>query len=345
MKGPLRFSIIIAVYRRKDEITALLESLSLQTDPDFEVVVVDDGSPEPLEPTVALYDTKLNIRYFYKKNSGPGKSRNYGMARASGNYFIFLDSDTTAPADYIATVRSALIKDYRDSYGGPDGAEDSFTALQKAISFSMTSLLTTGGIRGGKRHLGRFQPRSFNMGLSKQAFQQSGGFGNLRIGEDPDLSLTLFELGFESKLIVEARVYHKRRATLAKFARQVHEFGIARPILNARHPGSGKLTFWLPTLFFIGVPVSVLLFVVACSVPAHWQAILRIPFSLVLFYLLLIFVTASLQHKQIKVGLLSLVTCCTQFFCYGYGFLKSWLKINILRLRPEKAFPGHFYSK
>ena len=245
----LNFSIIIAVYNREDELNELLQSLTKQSDSDFEVIVVDDGSKNSLEPIVNSFQSKLDIHYFYKKNSGPAQSRNYGMGKANGNYFIFLDSDTIAPKNYIKTIRRELMENFVDAFGGPDAADEHFTDLQKAISFSMTSILTTGGIRGGKKHIGKFQPRSFNMGISRKAFENTGGFGDLRIGEDPDLSMTLWEKGFETRLIPEAEVFHKRRTSLNKFAKQVYEFGVARPILNQRHPKYAKLTFWFPTLF------------------------------------------------------------------------------------------------
>lgn len=340
----LKFSIIIAVYRRKEELSELLASLRTQSDKEFEVVIVDDGSPESLEELVNSYQSKLNIQYFYKENSGPAQSRNYGMQRAKGNYFIFLDSDTITPKNYIENVRKELESNYVDAFGGPDAADESFTPLQKAISFSMTSFLTTGGIRGGKRHVGKFQPRSFNMGISKEAFEKTGGFGNLRVGEDPDLSMTLWENGFETRLFPDAQVFHKRRTSLKKFAKQVYQFGVARPILNQRHPGSGKLTYWFPSLFIIGLFLSFLGYLILISTPTHvWlQYVLGIPFLVYLVYFFLIWIISTLQFKILNVGFLSIITTLIQFSCYGYGFLKSWILLNIFRMKPEKAFPSHF---
>lgn len=338
----LNFSIIIAVYQREEELTELLQSLDQQTDSSFEVIVVDDGSPNLLEPIVEEFKSKLTIQYFYKENSGPAKSRNYGMKWASGNYFIFLDSDTIAPATYIETVRKELTENYVDAFGGPDAADENFTDLQKAITFSMTSFLTTGGIRGGKKHVGKFQPRSFNMGISKEAFEKTGGFGNLRIGEDPDLSMTLWKNGLETRLFPEAKVFHKRRTSLKKFAKQVYQFGVARPILNQRHPKFTKLTFWFPGLFIIGLILSFS----AYPIPIHgWvRYILRIPFPLYLIYFVLILIISTIQFKSIKVGFLSVITTLIQFSCYGFGFLKSWILLNIFRKKAEKVFPGHFLS-
>lgn len=338
----LNISIIIAVYQRHDELKELLDSLVQQTDTDFEVVIVDDGSPTPLESLVKEYDNQLRISYFYKENSGPAKSRNYGMERAQGNYFIFLDSDTIAPSTYMQTVRKQLTAKFVDAFGGPDAADESFTDLQKAISFSMTSILTTGGIRGGKKHLGKFQPRSFNMGISKEAFEETGGFGNLRIGEDPDLSMTLWEKGFQTRLFPSAKVYHKRRTSIQKFAKQVKQFGIARPILNQRHPKYVKPTFWFPSLFILGLMGSILLYVGSFFVDSSFRMLLGMPFLLYIFYFQAIILMAAIQFDSLKVGFLAAYTTLVQFFNYGFGFLNSWIRINLFRQRPEKVFPSHF---
>src|SRR5690606_39954252 len=119
----------------------------------------------------------------HKKNSGPAASRKCGMKQAFGSYVIFVDSDTLVPPDYMQIVRQKLTENYTDAFGGPDAADESFTDLQNAISFLMTSFITTGGIRGGEKQIGKFQPRSFNMGISRKAYEKTSGFSNLRIGE------------------------------------------------------------------------------------------------------------------------------------------------------------------
>lgn len=336
----LNFSIIIAVFQREDELNELLHSLLKQTDKDFEVLIIDDGSPTPLENLVKTFQPKLNIHYFFKENSGPALSRNYGMERASGNYFIFLDSDTLAPKDYIKIVRTTLSQNFTDAYGGPDGADESFTDLQKAISFSMTSFLTTGGIRGGGQQLGRFQPRSFNMGISKKAFETTGGFGELRIGEDPDLTMTMWKNGFETQLIEKAKVIHKRRTSFATFNKQVYEFGVARPILNQRHPSFTKITFWFPTLFTIGFLISLIFLLL--FITRMFPIITLIPSFIYLIYFFLIFIFSSLENNSLRVGILSLRTTISQFLSYGFGFLKSWIFLFILKKNPKTCFPNHF---
>lgn len=338
----LKFSIIIAVYRREDELTELLQSLTQQSDLDFELIIVDDGSPDSLEPIANQFQSKLNIQYFYKENSGPAQSRNFGMRNANGNYFIFLDSDTIVPENYIKIVRKELTQNYMDAFGGPDAADESFTDLQKAISYSMTSFLTTGGIRGGKKHIGKFQPRSFNMGISKEAFEKTGGFSNLRIGEDPDLSMTLWEKGFETRLIPEAKVFHKRRTSLKKFAKQVYQFGVARPILNQRHPGSEKLTYWFPSLFSLGYIFAILSMISHIFFTPFQSDWFFFPFVLYVIYFILIWFHSLNKTNSFLVAQIAPYIVIIQFAAYGYGFLKSWILLNIFRKKPEKAFPGHF---
>lgn len=339
------FSIIIAVYERSIELAELLQSLSKQTYKNFEVLVVDDGSKNRLESVANDYSTLLTIRYFYKENSGPGLSRNYGMQQAKGEYFIFLDSDTIVPNDYLSTINQALNNQYVDAFGGPDDADKSFNILQKAITFSMTSFLTTGGIRGGKKQINRFQPRSFNMGISRKVYELTNGFSDLRVGEDPDLSMRIWEKGLKTQLILDAKVLHKRRSTLKSFAKQVYQFGVARPILNQRHPNYKKISFWFPAVFLVGSILAFLLAFSSIFVHGFMKCILLVPILFWLIYLVLILIFATKRFNSFAVGVLSIFTTLIQFFCYGYGFIEAQIKLNILYQKPEKAFPRHFYQK
>jgi glycosyltransferase involved in cell wall biosynthesis len=310
----LLFSIIIPVYNRPNEIDELLESLTKQDfSDDFEVLIIEDGSENSSEKIVEKYNTQLNLNYFFKENSGAGASRNFGMQKASGNYFIILDSDVIAPAQYVSEVKKGLDINFTDAFGGPDAAHSSFTALQKAINYAMTSLLTTGGIRGKKQSVGKFQPRSFNLGLSKKAFEKTQGFSKMKTGEDIDLTFRLWKNDFETQLIEKAFVYHKRRSSLRQFFKQTFGFGRARPILNKKHPKTAKLTYWFPSLFIIGIDVSIIL------------AILGYNQLLFLYglYFLLIFLDSLFQNKNLYVAFLSILTSLTQFLGYGLGFLES----------------------
>ncbi|WP_395049338.1 glycosyltransferase [Flavobacterium sp.] len=328
------FSLIIPVYNRPDEVDELLESLSkLDYKEDFEIVIVEDGSSIKCDDVVRDYGGKLNISYYFKENSGPGNSRNYGMQKAKGDYFIIFDSDCIIPKTYLKEVSNALKQDYVDCFGGPDKALDSFSDIQKAINFAMTSLLTTGGIRGGSEKIDKFQPRSFNMGLSRKAFEASNGFGNIHPGEDPDLSIRLWELGFETRLFPNAFVYHKRRIDWEKFSIQVNKFGKARPILNSWYPRYNKLTFFFPTVFIIGFIVALVFLVF------NHDLLLQLYFV----YFLVLFLVSTYQNKSFKIGFLSIKAVWKQFYGYGTGFMESFLKIIILKQKPQEAFPELFF--
>ncbi|WP_291960215.1 glycosyltransferase [Maribacter sp.] len=331
----LSFSFIIPVYNRPNEIKELLDSLRLQTyDNTFEVVIVEDGSTISSEEVIGDYVDYLAISYYKKPNSGPGDSRNYGMARAKGNYFIVLDSDCILPPQYLVEAEKSLREDFVHCYGGPDAAHESFSTVQKAINYAMTSFLTTGGIRGGKKAVDKFQPRSFNMGISKEAFENVGGYGNIHPGEDPDLTIRIWNKGYKTKLISEAFVYHKRRIDWNKFYIQVNKFGMVRPILNKWHPETKKITYWFPTVFCLGLLGSIILAIAGFMVPLYFYSL----------YYLLLFIDALRKTSNLKVAFLSLVATAIQFFGYGYGFLKSTLYINFSSKKPEEIFPKLFFS-
>lgn len=313
-----------------------MNSLIAQTDKDFEVIIVDDGSFVDLLPTVETFKEMLNIQYFKKANSGPGLSRNYGANRAKNDWLVFVDSDVIVEKDYIENIKKNLENTDCAAFGGADKAHKGFNLLQKAISYSMTSVFTTGGIRGSKKAVTRFQPRSFNMGVNKEIFLKIGGFSEMRIGEDPDLSMTIWENGYQTAFFDDIGVYHKRRTDLGKFSKQVYQFGCARPILNQRHPDYVKPTFWFPTLFLLGYVAGILEyfllqkgFVLACYG----------------FYILVIFLHALYLTKNIAIAAQAIITTYIQMFSYGYGFLESWIKLNVLKMKPEDAFPKHFHQK
>lgn len=331
----LEYSFIIPVYNRPEEIRELLQSMrKLDFNRSFEIVIVEDGSTISSEEVIKDFTESLEINYFYKENTGPGDSRNYGMKQARGNYFLILDSDVLLPENYLQEVDSFLTSNYFECFGGPDAAHPSFTDLQKAINYSMTSLLTTGGIRGNRQAVNKFQPRSFNMGLSKKAFFASGGFGLIHPGEDPDLVLRLRKMGFESILIPKAVVFHKRRIDWDKFYTQVHKFGMVRPILNSWHPASAKITFWFPSLFLIGFVFSLILLLLGFSIFMWFYA----------FYFLIIGIDAGIKNKSVYIGIAAIAATCIQFFGYGVGFLKSTWKLKFLKMQPQVAFPKLFFK-
>lgn len=329
------FSFIIPVYNRPDEVDELLQSLTKQNfNKDFEVVIVEDGSTLRCNEIIEKYN-ELPISYYFKPNSGPGDSRNYGMKVAKGDYFLILDSDCLLPEHYLEKVEKNLLNEFVHCFGGTDKALDSFSTIQKAINFSMTSFLTTGGIRGGSEALEKFQPRSFNMGLSKEAFEKSKGFGNIHPGEDPDLSIRLWNLGYKTKLFKDVYVFHKRRIDWNKFFIQVNKFGKARPILNSWHPQYAKPTFWFPTLFIIGFLLAITL------------TLFQIPYFAFCYAIYFVFIGLSslFQNKSLLIAFYSVIAAIIQFYGYGIGFLRSFYKISVLKMNPEQAFPELFFKK
>ncbi len=329
----MKFSIIIPVYNRPDEVEELLESLDQQSKKNFELIIVEDGSEIKCGHIVRVHKADYPVKYFYKSNGGPASARNYGMSKANYDYFIFFDSDCIIPPAYFEIVTKSLTENYVDAYGGPDAAHESFTPIQKAISYSMTSFFTTGGIRGGNEKMEQFKPRSFNMGYSRAVYEKTGGFSNMRFGEDVDMSLKILAGGFQTKLIKEAFVYHKRRTNFRQFYKQVHNSGIARINLFLRHPKSLKVVHLFPAVFMLG---SILLLIMSLSV---WWSVLPL-----LFFILMIFTDATLKYKSVKIGILSVVAAFIQLFGYGSGFLKAVWKRLILNRKEFHAFRENFYE-
>ena len=327
------YSIIIPVFNRPDEVDELLQSLVLQHARNFEVIIVEDGSTNTCEQIVRNYSEQIEVSYFYKENSGPGDTRNVGAIKSNGDYLIFLDSDCIVPPDYLLEVEKELATKPADAFGGPDRAHASFTLMQKAINYAMTSFFTTGGIRGGKKKMDDFYPRSFNMGIKKTVFEQLGGFSSMRFGEDIDLSIRIFRQGFSARLFSDAFVYHKRRTDLKKFYRQVYNSGMARINLYMKYPNSLKVVHLLPSLFTLGV-----LFLIISS---FFCVYALLP---VLLFVFLIFLDSSIRNKHIGIGLISVAASFIQLVGYGTGFLHAWWKRCVLKKQDASAFNVTFYK-
>lgn len=370
----MKYSIIVPVYNRPDECNELLESLCRQQpiesgeQPDFEVVIVEDGSAVPCEEVVKRYADRLDVHYFTKPNSGPGQTRNYGVERASGEYVLILDSDVVLPEGYLCAVDAELkAQDYPEAFGGPDRAHESFTSVQKAINYGMTSFFTTGGIRGGSSSksrgvrgaLDKFFPRSFNMGIRRDVYLKLEGFSKMRFGEDVDFSYRLVESGARCRLFPSAWVYHKRRANFRQFFKQVHNSGIARINLMKRHPGTLKLVHMLPAAFTVGVALCLFicleagLFLLKGAVSEGSMAqtmnlmglkLLIIGLTPLKVYGILIFLASTLANRSLWVGLLSVIAAYVQLLGYGSGFIRCWWKRCVLGMDEFEAFKKNFYK-
>ena len=348
----MKYSVIIPVYNRPDEVDELLESLTRQTRKDFEVVVVEDGSQITCRDVVARYSDKLRIAYYEKPNSGPGQTRNYGAERCKGEYLLILDSDCVLPPDYLAAIDAELENSPADAFGGPDQAHESFSPIQKAINYAMTSFFTTGGIRGGKKKMDKFYPRSFNMGIRREVYETLHGFSNMRFGEDIDFSIRIFKAGYACRLFPKAWVWHKRRTNLKKFFKQVHNSGIARINLHKRHPGSLKIVHLLPALFTIGVAVCLLLLVagVLWNVLSQSKgngtgtAMLCTGLIPLVLFALMIGADSTVRNRSLKIGFLSIAASFIQLIGYGTGFLRAWWRRCLCKHEEFEAFRKNFYQ-
>ena len=330
----MKYSFIVPVYNRPDEVDELLESLEGQTLKDFEVVVVEDGSDKPCKDVCDRHADVLDIHYYIKPNSGPGQSRNYAAERAGGEYLIVLDSDVVLPEGYLAAVDKELQDAPADAFGGPDRAHPSFTDTQKAISYSMTSFYTTGGIRGGNKKLDKFYPRSFNMGIRRETYMSLGGFSRMRFGEDIDFSIRIFKAGCRCRLFPEAWVWHKRRTDFRKFWRQVYNSGIARINLYKKYPESLKIVHLLPMVFTVGVAYLLLL----AAIGFLWALL---PLAM---YAAAIFLDSSTVNRSLVVGALSVVSAFVQLLGYGCGFINAWWRRCVLGKDEFSAFEKTFYK-
>lgn len=345
----MKYSIIVPVFNRPDEVDELLESLTHQSEKDFEVVIVEDGSQTPCEEVCKRYEHMMDIHYYYKENSGPGQSRNYGAERAKGEYLLILDSDVVLPEGYLKAVSDELSREPADAFGGPDKAHSSFTDTQKAISYSMTSFFTTGGIRGGKKKMDKFYPRSFNMGIRRDVYLRLNGFSNMRFGEDIDFSIRIFKAGCRCRLFPEAWVWHKRRTDFRKFFRQVYNSGIARINLEKLHPGTLKLVHLLPMVFTVGVIALILASAVGRALmhycpEGQWLWLFVCPWIPILLYSLIILIDSTVCNKSLKVGILSVPAAFVQLMGYGFGFIESWWKRCVRKQDEFTAFEKNFYK-
>ena len=349
----MKYSVIVPVFNRPDEVAELLETLTMQSFTDFEVIIVEDGSKEPCETVCKQYEKQLDIKYFMKENSGPGQSRNYGAARSEGEYLLILDSDVVLPAGYIAAIDEELQREPADAFGGPDRAHESFSENQKAQKNYNKNLFNKGGISGGNNKLDKFYPRSFNMGIRRDVYERLGGFSKMRFGEDIDFSIRIFKAGCSCRLFPKAWVWHKRRTDFRKFWRQVYNSGIARINLYKKYPESLKLVHLLPMVFTVGCALLAFLFLLGILLffilPSGMMQAVGLGLSILalqplILYSFLIFADATSKNHSAKIGLLSVTSAFIQLIGYGCGFIEAWWKRCVKGKDEFSAYQSNFYK-
>lgn len=316
------FSVIIPVFNRPGEAKELLESLAQQSEKDFEVILVEDGSEFTCEKVVEEYHSKFPVRYLFQENQGQGFARNNGMKIAKGDFFVILDSDVILPPDYLSLLKKAVSSRKLDAFGGPDAADQSFTPLQKAMDFAMTSFLTTGGIRGKLKDPAKFQARGFNMGVSRQVFNKTGGFLDPNKAEDIEWSMRIKKEGFRLELVQEAFVFHKRKNTLKSFAHQAFSFGRNRVNVSRFHSEAIQAVHMMPAFFLLFCLSMFFTQVLA-------KSLFAIQLLLIGSWSILILISASQKFQSVNTGFLSLITSFVQLLSYGLGLIwESFIKLT-----------------
>jgi glycosyltransferase involved in cell wall biosynthesis len=326
------YSIIVPTFSRPDEVTELLNSLEAQQNRNFEVIIADGSPDNSVKQVIEKYHDVLELKYLYKNGLGISESRNWGVQHAKGDYIVFFDSDCVIPPQYFNVVDEFLNHHPLDSYGGPDRADEGFSNKQKAISYAMTSFFTTGGIRGRKKHIGQYQPRSFNMGIRKTVFNALGGFKGLRVSEDIDLSMRLYKSGYRTGLIEEAYVFHKRRSTFYKFFRQVFSFGSGRIDLQLRHGDALKPVHTLPSLVVLYLVGGVIVGLFSQTLFLLWA-------GSVIAYMVAILLDATIRNRSLIIGCMSIYAAFVMLTGYGLGMIKAAIMRFVLQSRKESEKP------
>lgn len=328
----LKYSIIVPVYNRVDEVTELLESaekLDFHRS-NFEFLFVDDGSNDGFKEFIEAYnsDSKLQIRAIFQQNQGPANARNNGMANTTSNFMLFIDSDCMLPPQWLKEIEKGVATYGYDAFGGPDTYHPSFSPLLKAINYSMTSFIGTGGIRGNKKSVEKFYPRSFNMGISRAVYERIGGMRLRYYGEDTDFSARIDEAGFKMGLIPDAFVYHKRRTSLKKFFKQIKTIGMARIKLGTMHKNMLKVVHLLPAILIVGLLLLLLVTPLSPTFFGYLWALVGLGF---LAICILAFAQSFQMYKNLKTSFLSIITLNIQVFAYGYGLLLGIYRFMILK--------------
>ena len=339
------YSIIIPSFNRADELSELLKSFEQLDFPKdaYEVIIADDGSTDTTAELVKKFQDKksFTLTYCSQQNKGLGAARNLGMENAAGDFFVFVDSDVTVPPHWLNEIDLGLSREKADAFGGPDTYLDSFPALLKAINYSMTSFITTGGLRGKKgRKLAKFYPRSFNMGLSRKLQEKIGGFGNLRHGQDIEYSSRIIRSGAKVFFAEKAFVFHKRRTNLRRFLRQVFNWGIARINLYQIDPSMFEPLH--------AAPAAALILVLTVSAAAVFSPLFfwlfKIGLVSGLLVLLFSMADAAIKYKQLKPSFYLPLVIPIQVFAYGAGFIYNFIRRAVFKKDVKTGFKKNYYK-
>ena len=336
------FSLIIPTYNRLNELQELIPTIEQQEYDltSIELVIVDDGSTDGTSAYINSYKSDLKITYVKQQNQGPGPARNIGMSLATGAYFIFVDSDCLLPPQYFSELAAGITAEGYEAFGGPDTYHPSFSPLLKAINYAMTSFIGTGGTRGSKKSIAKFYPRSFNMGISRTVYDIIGGFGSMRHGQDMDYSARIYQAGFQVGLISDAFVYHKRRTSLWRFFKQIHNWGVTRINLAGLHPNMLKPIHLAPAFILIAGLLILL------SAPFWLWGFALLKFGLLGLVALMIFISIQsfLEYRSVQVALLSILTLFIQVFAYAVGSLNGIWQKWILRKPIAIGITKNYYK-
>ena len=335
-----RFSVIVPTFNRLDEIRELLGSLEKQTleKEKFEVIIVDDGSTDNTESYIAEMIEKgtLNLSFYKQDHNGPGPARNNGMEHAAGEYYVFVDSDCIADENWLQAYDVTLTKKVA-GFGGPDKVRQDFSPLQKAIDYSMTSFITTGGIRGSsKKKISKYYPRSFNMGVHADVVKTIGGFGTLRHGQDIEFTHRIRSQG-ETVKVMDAVVYHKRRTSLWRFYKQVYNWGVAR--INLYKIDKGMLE---PIHFFPFIGTSFILAFLICLI--LWPSVLWPFFLAGIAILLLMAIHGVIKYRDFRVFAFIPFVVPIQILGYGFGFGGALVRRVIFGGKEKTGFVKNYYK-
>jgi GT2 family glycosyltransferase len=230
-----KVSVVVACYNGQQTLKTCLESLERLNYPDYEIILVDDGSTDGTRQIATAFGTKSNqCKYaVHKVNLGLSVARNTGIAMATGHLVAFTDADCRADQDWLYYLVAELLEGEFAGVGGPNllPPEDSPVAAAVLVS------------PGGPAHV-MLDDREAehipgcNMAFWKSALLEIGSFDPIftRAGDDVDLCWRLQQAGYKIGFVPAAFVWHYRRSTVQAYLKQQHGYGEAEALLVRKHP-------------------------------------------------------------------------------------------------------------